>query len=55
MARDEQNVVAIRMDKLVPLFFHARNVEIFMVKEKPTVCLDLSPTEDERSRQVLHL
>ena len=29
-----QNVVAVRMDKLVPLFFHTRNVEMFMVKEK---------------------
>lgn len=54
MARDEQNVVAIRMDKPVPLFVHARNVEMFMVKENPTVCLDLSHTEDERSAQVLH-
>ena len=53
-ARDEQNVVATRMDKLVPLFVHARNVEMFMVKETPTACQDLSPTEDERSLQVPH-
>ena len=55
MARDEQNAVVIRMDKFVPLFFHVRDVGMFVVKEKPTVCLDLSPTEDERSPQVLHL
>ena len=49
-----QNVVAVRMGKLVPLFFYTRNVEMLWSK-RSTVCLDLSPTEDERSPQVLHL
>ena len=48
MVRDEQNVVAIRMGKLVPVSVHAGIVEMFMAKEKRTVCQNLPPTEDER-------
>ena len=38
MVRDEQNVAAIRMDKLVSVSVHARIVEMKMAKEKRTVC-----------------
>ena len=48
MVRDEQNVAAIRMDKLVPVTVHARIVEMKMAKEKRTVCQGLTTTEDER-------
>ena len=48
LVRGEQNVAAIRMDKLVPVSVHARNVEMIMAKEELTVSQDLPTTEDER-------
>jgi len=48
MVRDEQNVAATRMDKLVPVSVHARIVEMSMAKEKLKVWSDLPLIEDER-------